>query len=136
MLILEKQHYRESYISDDLDLDPHGSEGSPGLSRHSTSSSGIEADARQHSIYTEMVSTGDEGHRQAERCFSSATSQGSSCTSGFDTGSKARVEDDGWQEEGETIVRIKTLRPVFFIPLQIFPEKTGASRLSYRHHYS
>ncbi|XP_030603917.1 FERM domain-containing protein 6 [Archocentrus centrarchus] len=95
----EKQHYRESYISDDLDLDPQGSEGSPGLSRHSTSSSGIEADARQHSIYTEMVSMGDEGHRQAEKCFSSAASHGSSCTSGFDTGSKARIEDEGWQEE-------------------------------------
>uniref|UniRef100_I3JTU9 FERM domain containing 1 n=1 Tax=Oreochromis niloticus TaxID=8128 RepID=I3JTU9_ORENI len=74
----EKQHYRESYISDDLDLDPQGSEGSPGLSRHSTSSSGIEADARQHSICAEMVSMGDEG---------------------FDTSSKARIEDEGWQEE-------------------------------------
>lgn len=95
----EKQRYRESYISDDLDLDPQGSESSPGLSRHSTSSSGIEADARQHSIYTEMTSMEEEGHQQAEKCFSSAASQGSSCTSGFDTGSKARIEDEGWQEE-------------------------------------
>lgn len=102
---LEKQHYRESYISDDLDLDPQGSEGSPGLSRHSTSSSGIEADARQHSICAEMVSMGDEGHQQAEKCFSSAASRGSSCTSGFDTSSKARIEDEGWQEEGETILK-------------------------------
>ncbi|XP_022618386.1 FERM domain-containing protein 6-like isoform X2 [Seriola dumerili] len=95
----EKKRYRESYISDDLDLDPPGSESSPGLSRHSTSSSGIEADARQHSISTEMASMDEEGQRQGEKCFSSAASRGSSCTSGFDAGSKARIEDEGWQEE-------------------------------------
>lgn len=95
----DKKRYRESYISDDLDLDPPGSESSPGLSRHSTSSSGIEADARQHSISTEVASMEDEGHRQAEKCFSSGASCGSSCTSGFDAGSKARIEDEGWQEE-------------------------------------
>lgn len=95
----EKKRYRESYISDDLDLDPPGSESSPGLSRHSTSSSGIEADARQHSISTEMASMEEEGQRRAEKCFSSAASCGSSCTSGFDTGSKARMEDEGWQEQ-------------------------------------
>ncbi|XP_041646202.1 FERM domain-containing protein 6 isoform X1 [Cheilinus undulatus] len=95
----EKKRYRESYISDDLDLDPPGSESSPGLSRRSTSSSGIEADARQHSLSTEMTSMEDEGQHGAEKCFSSATSRGSSCTSGFDTGSKARTEDEGWQEE-------------------------------------
>ncbi|KAG7230153.1 hypothetical protein INR49_009873, partial [Caranx melampygus] len=86
--------YRESYISDDLDLDPPGSESSPGLSRHSTSSSGIEADARQHSISTEMASMDEEGQRQGEKCFSSAASRGSSGTSGFDAGSKARIEDE------------------------------------------
>lgn len=95
----EKTRYRESYISDDLDLDPPGSESSPGLSRHSTSSSGIEADARQHSIYAEMTSMEEEGQQQGEKCFSSAVSQGSSCTSGFESGSKARIEDEGWQEE-------------------------------------
>ncbi|GLD66761.1 FERM domain-containing protein 6-like protein, partial [Lates japonicus] len=95
----EKKRYRESYISDDLDLDPPGSESSPGLSRHSTSSSGIEADARQHSISTEMASMEEEGQRQGEKCFSSAASCGSSCTSGFDAGNKARIEDEGWQEE-------------------------------------
>uniref|UniRef100_A0A671X5V5 FERM domain containing 1 n=1 Tax=Sparus aurata TaxID=8175 RepID=A0A671X5V5_SPAAU len=77
----EKKRYRESYISDDLDLDPPGSESSPGLSRHSTSSSGIEADARQHSISTEMASMEEEGQRRAEKCFSSAASH------------------EGWQEE-------------------------------------
>ncbi|XP_023267369.1 FERM domain-containing protein 6-like isoform X1 [Seriola lalandi dorsalis] len=95
----EKKRYRESYISDDLDLDPPGSESSPGLSRHSTSSSGIEADARQHSISTEMASMDEEGQQQGEKCFSSAASRGSSCTSGFDAGSKARIEDEDWQEE-------------------------------------
>lgn len=86
--IPEKKRYRESYISDDLDMDPPGSESSPGLSRHSTSSSGIEADARQHSISTEMTSMEEDG----------------SHTSGFDAGSKARTEDEGWQGEGERIV--------------------------------
>lgn len=95
----EKKRYRESYISDDLDLDPQGSESSPGLSRHSTSSSGIEADARQHSISTEMASMEEEGQRRAEKCFSSGASHGSSCNSRFDTSSKARIEDEGWQEE-------------------------------------
>lgn len=95
----EKKRYRESYISDDLDLDPPGSESSPGLSRHSTSSSGIEADTRQHSISAEMASMEEEGQRLAEKCFSSAASHGSSCTSGFDGGNKARIEDEGWQEE-------------------------------------
>ncbi|XP_039996111.1 FERM domain-containing protein 6 [Xiphias gladius] len=95
----EKKRYRESYISDDLDLDPPGSESSPGLSRRSTCSSGIEADARQHSISTEMASMEEEGQRQGEKCFSSAASHGSSCTSGFDAGSKAQIEDEGWQEE-------------------------------------
>ncbi|XP_041867155.1 FERM domain-containing protein 6 [Melanotaenia boesemani] len=92
----EKKCYRESYISDDLELDPPGSESSPGLSRHSTSSSGIEADARQHSIYAEMTSMEEQ---PGDKCLSTVTSQDSSCTSGFDQGSKARIEDEGWQEE-------------------------------------
>ncbi|XP_068424291.1 FERM domain-containing protein 6 [Clinocottus analis] len=95
----DKKRYRESYISDDLDLDPPGSESSPGLSRHSTISSGIEADARQHSTSTEMASMEEEEQRRAGKCFGSAASRGSSHTSGFDTGSKARIEDEGWQEE-------------------------------------
>ncbi|KAL3050203.1 hypothetical protein OYC64_012275 [Pagothenia borchgrevinki] len=99
----DKKRYRESYISDDLDMDPPGSESSPGLSRHSTSSSGIEADARQHSISPEMASMEEEGHRKAERCFSSTASHGSSCTSGFDAGCKPRIEDEGWQDEENKI---------------------------------
>lgn len=102
--IPEKKRYRESYISDDLDMDPPGSESSPGLSRHSTSSSGIEADARQHSISTEMTSMEEDGQRQGEKGFSSVVSRSSSHTSGFDTGIKARTEDERWQGEGERIV--------------------------------
>lgn len=105
---LEKKRYRESYISDDLDLDPPGSESSPGLSRHSTSSSGIEADGRQHSISTEMASMEEENRQQAERAFSSAACPGSSSSSMSDAGSKVRLEDDGWHEEGETVL-------VFFV---------------------
>lgn len=95
----EKKRYRESYISDDLDIDPPGSESSPGLSRRSTSSSGIEADTRQHSISTEITSE-EEGHIQAELCFSSAASRGSSCTSGVEAGSKTLTEDEEWHQEG------------------------------------
>ncbi|CAG09448.1 unnamed protein product, partial [Tetraodon nigroviridis] len=84
----EKKRYRESYISDDLDLDPHGSESSPGLSRHSTSSSGIEADGRQHSVSTEIASMEEESHQPVEKSISSAASCASSCTSGFEAGSK------------------------------------------------
>uniref|UniRef100_A0A674PLW6 FERM domain containing 1 n=1 Tax=Takifugu rubripes TaxID=31033 RepID=A0A674PLW6_TAKRU len=96
----EKKRYRESYISDDLDLDPHGSESSPGLSRHSTSSSGIEADARQHSISTEIASMEEDSHQPVEKRLSSAASCASSSTSGFEAGSKAQAQDDGWKEEG------------------------------------
>ncbi|KAM4729272.1 FERM domain-containing protein 6 isoform 2-T2 [Anableps anableps] len=97
----EKKRYRESYISDDLDLDPPGSESSPGLSRRSTGSSGIEADARQHSISTEMTSMGEEGLQQGQECLSSATSHDSSCISDSDTGSKNRRQDQQCQQNGE-----------------------------------
>lgn len=100
LCISEKKRYRESYISDDLDLDPHGSESSPGLSRHSTSSSGIEADARQHSISTEIASMEEDSHQPVEKRLSSAVSCASSSTSGFEAGSKAQAQDDGWKEEG------------------------------------
>uniref|UniRef100_A0A8C1W8I3 FERM domain containing 1 n=1 Tax=Cyprinus carpio TaxID=7962 RepID=A0A8C1W8I3_CYPCA len=72
----EKRRYRESYISDELDMDQPCSEGSPRLSRHSTSSSGIEADTRQNSVSVEMVSM-----EEKEKSFISA------------------VSHDEWQEE-------------------------------------
>ncbi|KAM6956792.1 FERM domain-containing protein 6 [Aplochiton taeniatus] len=95
----EKKRYRESYISDDLDTDPPGSEGSPRLSRHSTSSLGMEANTRQHSVSPEMASMEEEGTQRADKCFSSVASHGSSNTSGIDTGSKARTDEEEWQEE-------------------------------------
>uniref|UniRef100_A0A3B1J063 FERM domain containing 1 n=1 Tax=Astyanax mexicanus TaxID=7994 RepID=A0A3B1J063_ASTMX len=62
----EKKRYRESYISDDMDPDPLSSDGSPLLSRHSTSSSGIEADGRQRSVSVEMVSVEEEDKTRPE----------------------------------------------------------------------
>uniref|UniRef100_A0A8C5H7M8 FERM domain-containing protein 6-like n=1 Tax=Gouania willdenowi TaxID=441366 RepID=A0A8C5H7M8_GOUWI len=94
----EKTQYRESYISDDLDLDPQGSESSPVLSRHSTSSSGIEADARLNSTFTDMSSMEKEAEH-GEKCFSSPVSQDSSCNSGFEMSSKTLIDGEGQQEE-------------------------------------
>uniref|UniRef100_A0A3P8Y858 FERM domain-containing protein n=1 Tax=Esox lucius TaxID=8010 RepID=A0A3P8Y858_ESOLU len=94
----EKKRYRESYISDDLDVDPPGGSegGSPGLSRHSTSSSGIEADrdaTRKHSRISVEVGSVEAGMRKrSEKSFSSAASHGSSHTSGVETG-KVSVDD-------------------------------------------
>ncbi|XP_015256744.1 PREDICTED: FERM domain-containing protein 6-like isoform X2 [Cyprinodon variegatus] len=97
----EKKRYRESYISDDLDMDPPGSESSPGLSRRSTGSSGIEADARQHSICTEVTSMGEDGPQHVEKCLSSTTSHYSSMTSESDTDSKEQRDEQRGQQEGE-----------------------------------
>ncbi|XP_061083450.1 FERM domain-containing protein 6 [Conger conger] len=94
----EKKRYRESYISDDLDLEPTASEGSPGLSRRSTSSSGIEADSRQRRASVEMPSV-EEEEAGEEALLQRAASRGSSHTSGVDTGSKARTEEEDWQED-------------------------------------
>ncbi|XP_025973068.2 FERM domain-containing protein 1 isoform X2 [Dromaius novaehollandiae] len=108
----EKKRYRESYISDtlDMDLDPsdknsRGSGSSGGsqrdnrLSRQSTGShgsshtSGIEADSR-HRVSVEMSVDEpfsiDRIHRKEKSC-SSTISYGSS---GIDSGSKGRAEDD------------------------------------------
>ncbi|XP_051507731.1 FERM domain-containing protein 6-like isoform X1 [Myxocyprinus asiaticus] len=91
----EKKRYRESYISDELDLDQPCSEGSPRLSRHSTSSSGIEADTRQRSVSVELVSM-----EEKEKSFISAVSHDSSHTSGIDTSSKSRTDVEvEWQDE-------------------------------------
>ncbi|XP_068009508.1 FERM domain-containing protein 1 isoform X3 [Melanerpes formicivorus] len=105
----EKKRYRESYISDtlDMDLDPcdknSRSSGSSRrdnrLSRQSTGShssshtSGIEADSR-HRVSVEMSVDEpfiiDRVHRKEKSC-SSTISYGSS---GIDSGSKGRAEDD------------------------------------------
>ncbi|KPP61780.1 FERM domain-containing protein 6-like [Scleropages formosus] len=102
----EKKQYRESYISDALELDmdhldkrSRASGSSAGsvsrhkrLSRHSTAShgsshtSGIEADS--------FRAAGQAPHRPLRTCNSSTASQGSSHTSGVESGGKERALDD------------------------------------------
>lgn len=102
----EKKQYRESYISDALELDMEqldkrsqasgssaGSVSRPKrLSRHSTTShgsshtSGIESDS--------FRAPGQAPHRPLRTCSSSTTSHGSSHTSGVESGGKERVLDD------------------------------------------
>ncbi|RVE57616.1 hypothetical protein OJAV_G00218080 [Oryzias javanicus] len=102
----EKKQYRESYISDALDLDldhldkrcraSGSSAGSVSqhkrLFRHSTAShgsshtSGIESDS--------FRAPGQPPHRPLRTCSSSTTSHASSHTSGFESSSKERAIDD------------------------------------------
>ncbi|XP_024292637.1 FERM domain-containing protein 6 [Oncorhynchus tshawytscha] len=103
----EKKQYRESYISDALELDMDGldkrsraSGSSAGstvshlkhLSRHSTTShgsshtSGIETDS--------FRAPGGTPHRALRTCSSSTISHGSSHTSGVESGGKERMLDD------------------------------------------
>lgn len=105
-LISEKKQYRESYISDALELDmdhldkrSRASGSSAGsmshhkrLSRHSTTShgsshtSGIETDS--------FRAPGQAPHRPLRTCSSSTTSHGSSHTSGIESSGKERILDD------------------------------------------
>ncbi|KAM9777769.1 FERM domain-containing protein 6 [Neosynchiropus ocellatus] len=109
----EKKQYRESYISDALELDmdhldqrSRASGSSAGstsrhkrLSRHSTASrgsshtSGVESDG--------FRAPGPPAHRPLRTCGSSTASHGSSHTSGIESGGKERVLDD---EEIEMLV--------------------------------
>ncbi|XP_023807427.1 FERM domain-containing protein 6 isoform X2 [Oryzias latipes] len=102
----EKKQYRESYISDALELDMdhldkrcRASGSSAGslsqhkrLSRHSTASHG--------SSHTSGIESGSfralsqPPHRPLRTCSSSTASHGSSHTSGFEGSSKERVLDD------------------------------------------
>uniref|UniRef100_A0A671WFF1 FERM domain containing 6 n=1 Tax=Sparus aurata TaxID=8175 RepID=A0A671WFF1_SPAAU len=102
----EKKQYRESYISDALELDmdhldkrSRASGSSAGsvshhkrLSRHSTTShgsshtSGIETDS--------FRAPGQAPHRPLRTCSSSTTSHGSSHTSGIESSGKERTLDD------------------------------------------
>lgn len=102
----EKKQYRESYISDALELDMdhldkrcRASGSSAGsvshhkrLSRNSTTShgsshtSGIETDS--------FRAPGQVPHRPVRTCSSSTTSHGSSHTSGIESSSKDRILDD------------------------------------------
>ncbi|KAJ1104228.1 hypothetical protein NDU88_001640 [Pleurodeles waltl] len=118
----EKKQYRESYISDTLDLDmdqlekrSRASGSSAGslphkrLSRHSTAShssshtSGIEADSKQRDLGPEDSFSGTTAHRKLKTC-SSMTSHGSSHTSGVESGGKDRLEDDSQDDEIEMLV--------------------------------
>uniref|UniRef100_A0A8C5IU25 FERM domain-containing protein n=1 Tax=Junco hyemalis TaxID=40217 RepID=A0A8C5IU25_JUNHY len=128
----EKKRYRESYISDtlDMDLDPcdknsRGSGSSGGsrrdnrLSRQSTGShgsshtSGIEADSR-HRVSVEMSVDEpfgiDRVHRKEQSC-SSTISYGSS---GIDSGSKGRAEDDAQDDavnqESLSVVQVTLIK--------------------------
>ncbi|XP_074752785.1 FERM domain-containing protein 1 isoform X3 [Athene noctua] len=128
----EKKRYRESYISDtlDMDLDPcdknsRGSGSSGGsrrdnrLSRQSTGShgsshtSGIEADSR-HRVSVEMSVDEpfsiDRVHRKEKSC-SSTISYGSS---GIDSGSKERAEDDSQDDainqESLSVVQVTLIK--------------------------
>uniref|UniRef100_A0A1A8CEI7 FERM domain-containing protein 6 n=1 Tax=Nothobranchius kadleci TaxID=1051664 RepID=A0A1A8CEI7_NOTKA len=102
----EKKQYRESYISDALELDMEhldkrsrasgssaGSMSHPNrLSRHSTTSHG--------SSHTSGIETGSfrapgqAPHRPLRTCSSSTTSHGSSHTSGIESSGKDRILDD------------------------------------------
>ncbi|XP_044292330.1 FERM domain-containing protein 6 isoform X2 [Varanus komodoensis] len=113
----EKKQYRESYISDALDLDgdplekrsrasgsSSGSARPPGLSRHSTAShgsshtSGIEADPKPRERAAEEDFLLAAVHHTLRAC-SSLTSRGSSHTSGVESGEKERPEEDSSQED-------------------------------------
>ncbi|KAI1237453.1 hypothetical protein IHE44_0013526 [Lamprotornis superbus] len=118
----EKKQYRESYISDTLDLDmeqlekrSRASGSSAGsirhkrLSRHSTAShssshtSGIEADPKPREMGPEDGFSGAGAHRKLKTC-SSMTSHGSSHTSGVESGGKDRLEEDSQDDEIEMLV--------------------------------
>uniref|UniRef100_A0A452R6D7 FERM domain containing 6 n=1 Tax=Ursus americanus TaxID=9643 RepID=A0A452R6D7_URSAM len=118
----EKKQYRESYISDSLDLDvdqlekrSRASGSSTGsvkhkrLSRHSTAShssshtSGIEADTKPRDTGPEDGYSGSAIHRKLKTC-SSMTSHGSSHTSGVESSGKDRLEEDSQDDEIEMLV--------------------------------
>ncbi|XP_042655200.1 FERM domain-containing protein 6 isoform X2 [Tyto alba] len=118
----EKKQYRESYISDTLDLDmeqlekrSRASGSSAGsirhkrLSRHSTAShgsshtSGIESDPKAREMGPEDGFSGAGAHRKLKTC-SSMTSHGSSHTSGVESGGKDRLEEDSQDDEIEMLV--------------------------------
>ncbi|XP_071413312.1 FERM domain-containing protein 6 isoform X2 [Pithys albifrons albifrons] len=118
----EKKQYRESYISDTLDLDmeqlekrSRASGSSAGsirhkrLSRHSTAShssshtSGIEADPKPREMGPDDGFSSAGAHRKLKTC-SSMTSHGSSHTSGVESGGKDRLEEDSQDDEIEMLV--------------------------------
>ncbi|EDM03557.1 rCG62304 [Rattus norvegicus] len=137
----EKKQYRESYISDnlDLDMDPlekrsRASGSSAGsmkhkrLSRHSTAShssshtSGIETDTKPRDPGPEDGYSGSVMHRKLKTC-SSMTSHGSSHTSGVESGGKDRLEEDSQDDEIEMLVDDpRDLEPMTEESLEVSPE--------------
>ncbi|XP_069773146.1 FERM domain-containing protein 6 isoform X2 [Narcine bancroftii] len=118
----EKKQYRESYISDTMEMDiehlekrSRASGSSAGsvkhkrLSRHSTAShgsshtSGIEVDTKHRDLGPEDSFSGHILHRKLKSC-NSMTSHGSSHTSGIESGGKDRIEDDSQDDEIEMLV--------------------------------
>ncbi|KAJ4938880.1 hypothetical protein JOQ06_028346 [Pogonophryne albipinna] len=108
----DKKQYRESYISDALDLDmdqmdkrSRASGSSAGSMKHhkrlhrssttshgSSQTSGIEADSFRGGGQDSCRAGGQ--HRPLRTCSSSTTSHGSSNTSGIESGGKERLDDD------------------------------------------
>ncbi|XP_005376848.1 PREDICTED: FERM domain-containing protein 6 isoform X4 [Chinchilla lanigera] len=137
----EKKQYRESYISDNLDLDmdqlekrSRASGSSAGsvkhkrLSRHSTTShssshtSGIEADTKPRDTGPEDSYSGSAIHRKLKTC-SSMTSHGSSHTSGVESGGKDRLEEDSQDDEIEMLVDDpRDLEPMHEDSLEVSPD--------------
>ncbi|XP_078262827.1 FERM domain-containing protein 6 [Rhinoraja longicauda] len=118
----EKKQYRESYISDTMEMDiehldkrSRASGSSAGsmkhkrLSRHSTAShgsshtSGIEVDTKHRELGPEDSFSAHILHRKLKSC-NSTTSHGSSHTSGVESGGKDRMEDDSQDDEIEMLV--------------------------------
>ncbi|XP_074852309.1 FERM domain-containing protein 6 isoform X2 [Carettochelys insculpta] len=137
----EKKQYRESYISDTVELDMDqlekrsrasgssaGSARHKRLSRHSTASrgsshtSGIEADPKPRELGPEDSFLGSTGHRRLKPC-SSMTSHSSSHTSGVESGGKDRLEEDSQDDEIEMLVDDpRELDPTHEPPLEVSPD--------------
>ncbi|KAH1171974.1 FERM domain-containing protein 6 [Mauremys mutica] len=137
----EKKQYRESYISDTVDLDMDqlekrsrasgssaGSAKHKRLSRHSTAShssshtSGIEADTKPREMGPEDSFLGTAVHRKLKTC-SSMTSHGSSHTSGVESGGKDRLEEDSQDDEIEMLVDDpRELEQTNESPLEVSPD--------------
>ncbi|XP_074069452.1 FERM domain-containing protein 6 isoform X1 [Macrotis lagotis] len=118
----EKKQYRESYISDNLELDmdhlekrSQASGSSTGsmkhkhFSRHSATShsssqtSGIETDTKIRDTGPEDSFLGSAIYHRLKTC-SSMTSHDSSHTSGVESGGKDRLDDDSQDDEIEMLV--------------------------------
>uniref|UniRef100_A0A452GVM4 FERM domain-containing protein n=1 Tax=Gopherus agassizii TaxID=38772 RepID=A0A452GVM4_9SAUR len=137
----EKKQYRESYISDTVDLDMDqlekrsrasgssaGSAKHKRLSRHSTTShssshtSGIESDTKPREMGPEDSFLGTAVHRKLKTC-SSMTSHGSSHTSGVESGGKDRLEEDSQDDEIEMLVDDpRELEQTNESPLEVSPD--------------